>query len=353
MVKQVIKKALLLTAVLLNANSFAADDEAFDQGYAIDTNQMLNNYNSPARYDVKGSWDIYLTGSLILWQAIEQGLDLGYTISNDPAGNPAKIVHMNFDYKPGFKITLGSQLGMDDWVAHLDYTFLHRTQNSSRSRVSTDPFQFYTLHDMSSVGALVNPTKLSSKWKLDFDVLDFSITRPFYLGTLITMSPFFGLKAGWIKQTSDNTVYAASSSKYKIVEKEKSWFIGPRIGFNGNWMLDEGFRIFGNVAASLFYQDFRLSAKEYLTPFTTYIVNLPRYDKGYVNSDLEIGVGFAWGSYTWHDKLHLDFLIGYDFQLFFNQNMMNSLEEEITNLSAPSPGDLMLHGFTFSFRLDF
>ena len=353
MLKPIIKKAFLFTALLLNVNFFGAEEEVFDQGYAIDANQMLNNYNAPARYDVKGEWDFYFTGALTLWQAIEQGLDLGYTTPSDPASNPARIVHMNFDYKPGFKITLGSNLGVDNWIAHLDYTFLHQTQSSAKSRVTSDPFNFYTLHDMSSVGALVNPTKLSSKWKLDFDMFDLSIARPFYLGTQLTMSPFFGLKGGVINQRSDNTVYASSAAVYKIIETEKTWLLGPRIGANGNWMLDEGFRFFGNIAASLFYQNFHLSAREYVDPLYTYIINLSRYDKGYVNSDLEIGVGFAWGSYCWQDNLHLDILIGYDFQLFFNQNLMVSIEEEIANLSAPSPGDLMLQGFTFSFRLDF
>ncbi len=346
-------KTVFLLPLIFCLPLFALDEEVFNQGYEIEPNQILNSYNSPARYDVKENWDFYFTGACIVWQAIEQGLDLAYTTPSDPAGNPAKIVHMDFDYKPGFKLILGSNLGIDNWIAQLDYTFLHRSQHSERSKVDTDPFNFYTLHDMASVGDLVNPDKLSSGWKLNLDMLDLIISRPFYYGTQLIFSPFFGLKAAWIKQNSDNDIYTSSGSKYAINEEESAWLIGPRIGLNSNWMLDEGFRFFVNLAAALFYQDFQVSAKEYLDPLSTYLINLSKYNKGYINSDWEIGVGFAWGSYLWQDRLHLDISAGYDFLVFFNQNMMKSLEEEITNLSAPSAGDLMLHGFTFSFRLDF
>lgn len=354
MTKQVtLKVFFLITALCGFIGLQAKESKLLDQGYAIDSNQILSSYNAPARYDVKKNIDIYLKGSFILWQAIEQGLDLGYTISNNPGNNPTRILHMNFDFKPGFKATLGSNVGLDDWIWQLNYTFLHRSQHSSRAKAAGDPFTLYTVHDMASVGALVNPLKLSSQWKLDFDILDLAFARPCYIGTKLTLSPFVGLKGGWIKQVSENAIYTSSNTKYKISETEKTWLLGPRAGVNGNWMIDEGFRFFSNFAASLFYQSFEIYAREFLTPLSTYIINANKYRRGYINPSFELGVGFGWGTYCWKDQMHLDLLGGYEFQFFANQNLMTTLEEELANMTAPSAGNLMMHGFTFALRLDF
>ncbi|MFA5250071.1 MAG: Lpg1974 family pore-forming outer membrane protein [Parachlamydiales bacterium] len=360
MIKQIAKKALLLMAVLVGMTSFVAAEEQanFDQGYPVDASQMLGTYNAPARYDVRGAWDVYFTGSFILWQTIEQGLDLGMTSATDANANSSQIIHSSFNYKPGFKVSLGSNLGIDEWIASLEYTFFHPKTSSSKSRVSSDPFTLVTFHDPHAGVTDSDLTKISSSWKLGIDLLDLSFARPCYIGTKLTIAPFFGVKGGWMHQRLHNHMYTASYTYY-APSKERTWLIGPRIGFNGNWLLDDGFRFYGNFAASLFYQHFKQSLKEYYIAVGgttyTYLLNLPSYINGLINPAIETTLGLAWGTYLWNNKMHLDLLAGYELQVFFNQNMMKVLEEENTSsyYAVPAPGDLMMHGLTVSLRLDF
>ena len=44
---------------------------------------MIPAYNATARIDVRGSWDIYTTGSYIFWQPREENLELGIVNKTD------------------------------------------------------------------------------------------------------------------------------------------------------------------------------------------------------------------------------------------------------------------------------
>ena len=84
MKKKIFQKTLFIVGILAFISGYSNDndyDECEDykstfQGHAAPKDQMQKKYNHPARIDVKGSWDYYISGSYIYWQPREDGLEL-------------------------------------------------------------------------------------------------------------------------------------------------------------------------------------------------------------------------------------------------------------------------------------
>ena len=84
MKKKNFQKTLFIVGILAFISGYSNDndyDECEDykstfQGHAAPKDQMQKKYNHPARIDVKGSWDYYISGSYIYWQPREDGLEL-------------------------------------------------------------------------------------------------------------------------------------------------------------------------------------------------------------------------------------------------------------------------------------
>ena len=352
------KKTILASILLLATSVFASatypEDSynyRFDQGYPVDENHMIGAYNAQGRIDVCGDWDFYATGTFLLWQPKQQGLDVALvTPRTNPTNNAAHNLNTDFDYDPGFKLTLGSFFSDDNWGLWAEYSRLH-TDNSARRKA--DP-QIDTITNYWRIGATVtNLTSIFSKWDLGLDILDLSLGRPYYIGTKLIFNPFIGGRVSWIDQKINVRTSTSTGSKYETNVSSDSWLIGPRIGINTNWLLAEGFRFFGNTSASLFYQNFKLTAKEYqdINP-RVYTINASE-DQSNFNANVDLSLGFGWGRYFFRQKLHFDAIAGYELMLMWNQNLMRSFIEEIKNSVHSNHGNLTPHGFIFATRLDF
>ena len=106
--------------------------------------------------EVRGSWDVYATGSFLYWQAREDNLELGIASNGNPGlvGGPflpvnftapvtaftttATVVNSDFSWGPGFKFGLGVNLDYDNWDAYAEYTWFHKRSNTSYPVVDCD-----------------------------------------------------------------------------------------------------------------------------------------------------------------------------------------------------------------------
>ncbi len=363
------KKLSCLIALFVTASVFAQDysdkessnqavQKPYDQGHAVTENQMMAGYNAPARIDVCGSWDIFVDGSFIYWQAKEKGLELGYlspSAANITAGHTGNVINMDFDYKPGFKVGLGMNFEHDNWNVYADYTRLHGTNTKSYAKANAaDSFVQGWMAD----GTDTYNTNFSTHWKLNYDMIDFELGRPFYNGKKLTVKPFFGVRGGWIKQQYSPvlTYDTGSTINYPTAGAgTRSWLVGPRAGFNTNWLLGKGFRFFGDFSASLLYQRFKL--KYHYTSYADYTTPAARFkDKfSYITPNINFFAGFGWGTYFDHNNWHFDVLAGYEFENYWNQNYMRNMADRVLVTGCPDTdaGDLSLSGLTVKMRFDF
>ena len=372
------KKFLVIVGILAFISSYAAnndndyqnceDYQSTFQGHSAPEDQMKKGYNHPARIDVKGSWDFYISGSYIYWQPRQDGLEFAREVVRSGEGREGSLtnytfVHMDFDYHSGFKVGLGGNFERDDWSLDFEYTRLYTTDH--RSKILSDEPEDIALHFFfpfwSNFPDQAPTFYAKARWKLHFNILDGILGRSYYVGTKLTFKPYVGLRAGWVDQKY-RADYRHLVVAFYSNSKSDSWLLGPRIGLDTNWHFGEGCRLFGNTAASLFYQRFKTNIELVRLDLEEPILNFLRTMKekeGYFNPNFEIALGLSWGSYFCDDSWHIDLSAAYEFHIFWDQNMMrkildyNNVSGIGYNNSDPTPGDLILHGLTVSLRLDF
>jgi hypothetical protein len=317
---------------------------------------MQSAYSHPARVNVCGSWDIFASASFLYWEPREDGLNLGADVPISTA-NTANLrdLEMSFDFKAAFKVLLGYNFECDNWQTLIRYTRMNNDMSTSAAKA--DDF-FLVPAWFVDLDASTNISNITNKWDFDFNIFDWEMGRPFYNGKYLTTNLFYGLKAGWIDQTLTSTV-TYSGSPVQSKASTDSWLFGPRVGLNTNFIICDKFRIFGDFAASLFYQKFSdVKLNEQLR--TEVAGNVTNFKSTYksINYATEFAIGLGWGTYFDNNNWYFDISAAYELQSYFNQNRMRSAKDGLDYVSGHSPtwfkpGDLTLHGLTVTASFDF
>jgi len=319
----------------------------------VPTAPTMAAYNKGANIDVCGSWDFYVTGTFLYWQPRQEQMDVALTSFGVPPNNITgigRLYDFSFDWKPAFKVGLGYSWDNDNWETYLQYTRINTTMTTT---VNPNLVAGETLAGTWYAAQLANLTQVSDKWSLDFNMFDLEFSRPYYNGTCLTFRFHYGLKAGWIDQNLDQTVSNVSNNVNSSL-KSDSWLIGPRTGFYSNWQIGEGFRFFGNVAGALFYQKFSsVQFRETFLSNDTQQYQAFDYSAKILNASLETLLGVGWGTYFDRNNWHFDLFVGYESQLFLDQNQMRYLREASIGTDISKAGNLNLHGLNVTAQFDF
>jgi hypothetical protein len=299
----------------------------------------------------------YVFADFIYWVTQEEGMDLGFVYYHAPTGgdNPfsgRQVITLEEKFKPGFKVGLGSQLSKDNWSIEADYTFMHTTQKRFFSFFTDNIMSYWIDNDWGWRTSFIS-------WKLDYDIAHLKLSRAYFAGTHLILTPSFGLKAGSINQKcfnhNENPTDADDSTT-----KSYSWLIGPRATLESSWVITNGFKFIGDIGGSIFFQKFY---KMTFSHFDTDFNNTHKYfseKKGYLRTNFETNIGFSYERYICNCKDHFTLALTYEFQYYTNQNMLRNLITKMpTPFSVNAPvgtniyGDLMLHGLNFKFKFDF
>jgi len=353
----------------------------FQEGDVLPKKQYPAAYNASSQVSLENNKggplpDIFVDGSFLYYHADEEGLDLATSagLASEIGGffvvatSNSKTAFQEFKYKPGFKVGIGARFC--EWTLAAEYTQLRQTTKTNRKAPAPNlfgAFGVWILNDwfqqISPVGQAISATSLNSKWHLSIDLADLTLSRPFYEGRNLSVSPFFGLRGAWIRQNmkvgifiptelisnqvSDETVSRNSSS---------SWAVGPRAGLEADCLLGKGFRLQGALAGSLLFTQYtHVTHKENVANSAAIPSSLRSRYTNYncLRPIGEIGLGIGWGSYFSGQKCHIDFSAAYDFLVFWDQNMIRKLLDSVTGGIGASSGNLNLHGLTLTARLDF
>jgi hypothetical protein len=316
-------------------------------------------YNAPARSDVKCSWDIFLVGTFIYWDVQQTGMDLGQFTALPTATNlfnSQEVITQSGGFKPGFKVGLGCNWDFDGWVNYLEYTWLHGSNTSSISTTPvTTAIKLANWYGFNGNGATLQAaTQLSSKWKVNLDMLDLTLSRPYYQGRNLTVSPFAGLRGAWIRQNLRLSAAIPDAPFTSSVSHNSShsWGVGPRAGALGHWLLGWGFRLEGDMGASILFTRYtsvtnRQDALD-VNPFIATMQNLNT-----VRPMADMGLGIGWGSYFDCQNFYWDISANYDFNYMWGQNTMRWLADNSSFRTGAEAGDLSYNGVTVTMRLDF
>jgi hypothetical protein len=335
-------------------------------GMPIDTNKVGGAYNKEANVHIQCGTDYFITADFLYWEAMQDGMDLVMDHTNQIASfletSSEQIKFENFSYKPAFKVGVGRTYAYDGWTAYAQYTWYHHTFSTSYSGPSPTPSldNFLTAQygdaDTHPDGDFA-ATAYSSKWKLGIDIGDISVQRPSYIGTYLVLTPSLGVRGALIQQrlngNSDNFDLAFLPSERTGRYKVRSWAVGPRVGLASSWLMGCGFRFIGNGYASLLFTSYTHARVNFTDDTTADVHRKYRGNYNALRAMTELDLGLGWGDYFCDQTYHFDLALTYDFNVFWNQNMMRHLSNQFNRVLVDSPGNLYLHGLTVEARLDF
>lgn len=357
--------ASLVAVSAVFGQSNRCPQKSFDQGHELVQSQMMPAYNAPARIDVRGSWDVYASGAFTYWQPIQDNMELGFVDNQTGGANllNANIVNFDFDYKPGFQVGLGMNMDHGDWDSQALYSW-YRGKHTTKTTLDRVNAPDTVLHPMQMFPAMTDTFYSGNEsWKLRMDLLDWQLARNYYVGMKLSFRPFFAARAAWIRQNkvvSFNDNVNAQDQGFRVGQRSTSWGVGPRAGIGTNWMIGEGFRVFGNAGADILFTQYTklrsnqssLDAQGQIISGTTYIVK--QNDLNTLRTHMDLEIGFGWGTYFDNNNWHVDLSAGYGFQVFFNQNVFRSFSSGTGTAVSESPnGNLYMHGLTATTRFDF
>ena len=326
-------------------------------------------YNHPANIKVESCWDFFADVSYLYWYTGEDNLDLAATAAYEtsyiyPTESNGQAVFQKFNYTSGFKVGLGSNLNVDDWVLDLEYTYLRQSTTTSQTAPASTITATNGVYDFTgwftenyySFGIVAK--QFDTKWNFGLDWLDLNFKRPYYLGRRLVITPSAGLRASWIRQnlkiTSETAAYPDTVEPLTNADESKnhnnSWAIGPRGLIDAHWLIGGGFRFQGNMGASvLFTQYTKISHNEtgILHPAQLSITNY-----NCLRPMAEGNLGLGWGRYYFDNSYHFDLSATYDFNYLFSQNMLKYASDLAGDRTA-TPADIFIHGLTVKTRFDF
>ncbi|HSX10361.1 MAG TPA: Lpg1974 family pore-forming outer membrane protein [Chlamydiales bacterium] len=348
-------------------------------------------YNYPARVQTRCPWDLSFDASFIYWQPLEDNLEFAI-VDNTTLSGPdlvedsidANVVDMDFNYKPGFKIGFGGYFDYDNWDVHAEYTWFHTKNHNSASVADTSTAATTTqkilpLWGVPGENTSATPDMLDAemffnsadaKWKMNMDIVDLDLGRWCYVGTKLTVRPNFGARAAFIRQHYHVTYEAqsfdsdaADSREVNVFANTHNWGVGVKTGLDTNWMIGQGFRMFGCSEADILFTRYTklssaetavalASATEGATGFPAIHVHQSKHNT--VRTHFDIQLGFGWGTYWDCNNWYTDVMLGYEFQVFFDQNMFRHFDDDVMQLNSTMPnGNLYTQGLTAQFSLTF
>lgn len=308
-------------------------------------------FNAPLRFS--SCWGYFTSASFIYWRACEQNIELGI-FDNYPGDLPvdARTISLDFSYRPSFKVQLGMQFCHDTWNTYLEYTRYHETM---KKKEKADPSTMEQIFPLWLYESATNETitALKGRWHISLDTIDWYLARHYYVGQYLTYRSYFGLRGAFIDQRL-KVKYTPASNTMLFISKNRanSWGVGPRMGLDAWWGFCGNFRVFGDASGGILYTDYKgvTQQVESYKGLDTDLLKI-KDNQGELRYDLNLAIGLGWEDYLSYDRWHIDFTIGYDFLIFFNQNIFRRY---LTNTNSQIlNGDLYLHGLTVKLGLDF
>jgi hypothetical protein len=258
----------------------------------------------------------------------------------------AKRIEINPDYQPGFKV--GFEMALANWGWFADFTYFDFAD--MRSVSSSEEGFLFSRWILPGVVLNNSSSHIKAKWSLRMEVLNVEAERKFYVGRRLMLKPHFGIAAAWIDQRfKGRFLLNIPVNELKMRHESDSWGIGPRVGVDMDWRIFRGFGLVGTAATDLLYTHYDLDLKA-SSPNNPTLFSGISSDLDTLRAELELYLGIN-TCFKVSRKTILNLQLGYDFQIWWNQNMMRWNND--TGWTASPEGNLYLDGLRLTLKLDF
>ncbi len=308
-----------------------------DTGLPVNLDQIQAGISQSGRFQVRDGWGGGFTLKFNEYAPSGDSREIAYesTTLQQPEG---KVATFDSKYHAGFSAGVVLNLPYDHWTVSGDYLWFLGTEEVNKD----DSFYFSPVFNLPPFDLVMD--FFHSKWRLQVNVGDLTLSRAYYSGTNLTFEPLLGFKVAVIE---DDFKLVANVITESLVSQEtwvesSSWGVGPKLGVKGNWLLGGGFSFFGNVSSALLYTTYTDLEVTYLNSLGA--SSLARNNNAQiVQPIIDTSVGFNLGTSAWKNSFFINLEISYNFAVFFSQNMGRALVSTATSTQA-TPANLYLQG---------
>jgi hypothetical protein len=276
--------------------------------------------NYPANFQVEEGINLFFSGDYLYWTAHEDGLYFAQTGAGHPrSGFDGRIQRIDPGWNSGMRLGAGLNFPKEGYDTFFCWTWFSAGGHGS---AHSDRGTLLPLWAQNSSPKCTQAIHAKGKWEFDLQTYDLEWGRSSWFGGHLSLRPFFSLRAAWIDQTLKNHFTPATHSDPHSQLHSKSNFHGGglRAGIDSRFCLPAGFAIYGLASGSLLYGQsdagLTIHEEEHLIAHTR-----DKFLKGI--SSLQISLGAAWDTHFAHDRLHLEFHVGWEQNIWFAINQMN------------------------------
>ncbi|MEL7432245.1 MAG: Lpg1974 family pore-forming outer membrane protein [Chlamydiota bacterium] len=238
-------------------------------------------------------------------------------------------------FVPSFRISLGFQTDYDGNDLLFSYMRYHNCRKEDLSSNGLVESIVWFLDDPTFVSFL------QTSWQIKLDLLDIYMRKQISIGSSFRLGLRFGMRGGILDQTikikrTVNTLQEESSNT------SDQWFLGPKWGLDGTFLLSRHFYFAYEAAYHLLYGKYVLDHREQGT-----FEKKRHLDVEGIKSASELAAGFGY-AFLFSEEFHADFSCKVYYLAF-------PAENQCVRLLVPGAGagDLSFLGVGICARFDF
>ncbi|MBS0653166.1 MAG: hypothetical protein JSR39_06495 [Verrucomicrobia bacterium] len=307
----------------------------------------------------------FLTADFLYWRADLSGVPIAVKGNNASLGyqNKMKVIDMDFDWNPAFRVGLGGIFGGDSWDLKAEYTrYTSNTERSVHASGDNALVPIWASATNIQTGAFVLnevASHASGRYHLNYNVADLELGRNYFVSRAISVRPFIGVRGAWIYQHTrfhyTGLAFAEGSNFSPLTTKGSSNYQGGgiRAGFNAGWHFNRYWSFFSEISGSLLYG--RFDTSESMKTKNHSMTSHLSADFNATRPNIEIILGLQWETYFCKDRCRFSLGLGYEFVEWF---LMNQFPREfapgyLNGAAGRYHGDLGLQGGTLKGRFEF
>ncbi len=375
------KKIILSSAfaMLFTANAYAIPkgpcDQKLENVCCEDPKPGPFAFSYPKDIGLSCPKDFYFSADYILMQAKQDGMD--YAIADSDGGNNSgdfqngpltggtleglSSNNNDWGWDSGFRINIGFYLNHDAWNLDGQWTWFRFTEDeSSTVKGNARLLPFWLVPTAQDSGDGPRARDASARWKMNYNVFDIALGKPYHISRYVVFSPHFGIRAAWIDQNylaryggmqADSALVPNVQDGAEMNANNDFWGVGTRAGFLSEWILGSGWSLYGNAAASILFSKFDIN-QSVANNNNSYNIE----QKFYTNTpNFEILLGVGYNLLFNKERHRFSVRAAYEFHQWWDINRMRRFFDNqfAAANDAVSRGDLTLNGVSFKVAFDF
>lgn len=325
---------LTLFGLMLGANQ---DDYQFD----LDGEKIEDCPSSLSCCPLRGH--IFIRGDVLYWTPRITGLELDFgktEIAEKIVDCTQFLATRESDLDPHFKWNTGYRAGAgyETDKCKIEGLWTHFRGNGKRH--NHECFQ----ED--------SETTNHGKVKIKFDQIDLAFACNYHAACSLTFKPFAGVRAARIREHIKALLITEIAlfpdtlalEKRAFDHKQKYWGVGPLFGVEGDWEIGCGFGLYGAVATSLLYGEYKVEfddAEIFTAPVSKQIAGTNKRHTHAFDWNIDLAVGISWHTCICNQS-EFTVKLGFEQHQYFNQNHL-----------CVGRGDVSFTGGVFSIELSF